>query len=375
MDGSEYTTLVEALAGVPDPRRRRGQRYRWTVLLTLVAAAILSGERHGRGIGQWVREHAEELRERLGLTRIPSEATVRRVLRAVAVDDLERQLSGWVGQQAEATEASLVGVAVDGKEVRGAARHGQPVVLVSLVRHDGLVRDQVAAPRKLAEGRAVRTLLARHDLAGRVVTADALLAERSLATTIRARGGHYLLMIKGNQPVTQQAIADLFQAQPWTLQERAQEYQRQRNADSGHGRRETRTLEASVTRNDWLDWPEVGRVLKRTTRRVLLATGEVQEAVTYAITSLGPAEASLAELEGLWRGHWTIENQVHYVRDVSMGEDAGQAYRGQTPQALAAFRNALLNLLRLQGWRRIPDALRHYAAHLDETLALIGAAP
>ncbi len=63
---------------------------------------------------------------------------------------------------------------------------------------------------------------------------------------------------------------------------------------------------------------------------------------------------------------------MHYVRDVTFGEDAGQAYRGHTPQTLAALRNAVLTLLRAAGWTRIADALRHYAAHLDETLALIG---
>lgn len=375
MDEREYTTVVSALAAVPDPRQKRGQRYPWAVLLTLVAAAILSGERHGRGIGQWVREHTDELRDRLGLARVPSDATLRRALRSVAVEDLEQQLRDWVAQRVEGADAPVVGVAVDGKEVRGAGRHGHPVVLVSLVRHDGLVLDQVAAPRKLAEGHAVRQLVARHDLAGLVVTADALLAERALAAAIRARGGHYLFVLKGNQPLSQQAITDLFQAQPWTPQERAREYQRHRTRDYGHGRQETRCLEASVTLNEWLDWPDMGQVLKRTTRRVLLATGEVQEAVTYAVTSLTPAEANVAELERLWRGHWHIENQVHYVRDVSMGEDAGQAYRGSTPQALAALRNAVLNLLRVQGWRRIPDALPHYAAHLDEALTLIGAAP
>lgn len=107
----------------------------------------------------------------------------------------------------------------------------------------------------------------------------------------------------------------------------------------------------------------------------MLATGEVRRETTYAVTSLGPERAGPGELEELWRGHWTIENRVHYVRDVAMGEDAGQAYRGSTPQASAALRNAIIALLRREGWGRIADALRHYGAHPERALTLIGALP
>lgn len=372
MDGHEYTTVVAALETVPDPRKPRGQRYAWSQLLTLVVAAIASGQRHGHGIGQWVAEHAAELQTRLGLARVPSEATLRRVVRRVEVTAVEEALRAWVAPQASASQTPVMGVAVDGKELRGAGRHGPPVVLVALVRHDGLVLDQQAAASKLAEGAAVRHLVERHSLAGLVVTADALLAGRALAARIRAQQGHYLLVIKGNQPCSQQVIADLFATAAWTVAERAQEYRQHRTVEKGHGRLETRVLEASSTLTGWLDWPDLGQVLKRTTRRVILATGEVDEQVTYAVTSLPPADASAADLERLWRGHWGIEHQVHYVRDVTFGEDAGQAYRGHTPQTLAALRNAVLTLLRTAGWTRIADALRHYAAHLDETLALIG---
>ena len=357
---------------MPDPRQARGQRYAWSQLLTLVVAAIASGQRHGHGIGQWVAEHAAELQTRLGMARVPSEATLRRVLRRVEVTAVEEALRAWVAPQAEACQTSVMGVAVDGKERRGAGRHGPPVVLVALVRHDGLVLDQQAAPSKLAEGAAVRHLVDRQRLAGLVVTADALVAGRALAARIRAQQGHYLLVINGNQPFSQQVIADLFATASWTLAERAQEYRQHRTVEKGPGRLQTRVLEASSTLTGWLDWPDLGQVRKRTTRRVILATGEVDEEVTYAVTSLPPADASAADLERLWRGHWTIEHRVHYVRDVTLGEDAGQAYRGHPPQTLAALRHAVLTLLRVAGWTRIADALRHYAAHLDETLAFIG---
>lgn len=124
-----------------------------------------------------------------------------------------------------------------------------------------------------------------------------------------------------------------------------------------------------------MDWPGVGQVMRRRRERVIMATGEIQRETAYAVTSLTPRQAGARALETLWRGHWGIENRVHYVRDVTMGEDAGQAYTGSTPQAMAALRNTAIGLLRHEGWTRIADALRHYAAHPRGALAAIGALP
>ena len=111
--------------------------------------------------------------------------------------------------------------------------------------------------------------------------------------------------------------------------------------------------------------------MKRTCRQVKLSTGELSEAVTYGITSLGWQQADAEQLEKLWRGHWAIENRVHYVRDVSMGEDAGSIWSGSAPQALAAMRNSLLGLMRAQGWDNMADALRHYGAHVQNAFSLV----
>lgn len=95
----------------------------------------------------------------------------------------------------------------------------------------------------------------------------------------------------------------------------------------------------------------------------------------YGITNLTPLKARAPELELLWHGHWTIENCSQYVRDVSLGEDAHQAHRGNTAQVLAVLRSSLITLLRAKGWTGIPDALRHYAAAPWRALTLIGALP
>lgn len=93
------------------------------------------------------------------------------------------------------------------------------------------------------------------------------------------------------------------------------------------------------------------------------------------MTDLAPAQASATQQERVWRGHWTIENCGHYVRDVRLGEDAGQAHTGNPAHALAAWRNGILIVLRRAGWRNIADAVRAYAASVHNALDLIDALP
>ena len=377
MDERNYSTLMDAVVDIPDPRKARGKRHAWALLLTLISAALLSGQRSGRAIGQWVDEHTVELMTRLPVPHrpLPSTSTLRRALRAIDVGALEARLAQFA-QELEpppppAETAPWQGQAVDGKAVRGANRHGAQVHLVSLVHHGtGLVRQQVRVRDKSNEITAVPPLLHGRDLRGTVTTMDALLTQQAIARQILDQAGHYLMVVKENQPTLYAAIDLVFTVPPPALPSHHRETVT--TISKGHGRLETRTLERTCALNGYVEWPGVGQVLRRTCQRIIVKTGEVSEEVRYGIASLSWQEASAAQLEALWRGHWGIENTVHYVRDVSLGEDAGQVHMGQAPQALAALRNGLLTLLRNSGVTNIADALRHYAASLQETLAFIG---
>ncbi len=289
---------------------------------------------------------------------------------------LERQVARDApGAPAPAPAAPRwAGQALDGKALRGANAHGAAVHLVSLVRHaDAAVLGQVRVAAKSNEITAAPRLLAGRDLAGTVTTMDALLTQRALAAQIRRQGGHYLMIVKENQPALYAAIACLFAGPLVPL---AADYaETATRTEKGHGRLEARTLEHSAALNAYLDWPEVGQVLRRTYHAVNLTTGVVSEEVTYGLTSLAPREASAAQVEALWRGHWSVEHRVHYPRDVTLGEDAGQLRAGNAPQALAALCNGVLTLLRGRGWTNIADALRHYGAYAPRALALLGALP
>jgi len=387
MDQPKYTTLMEALQDVPDPRQARGKRYAWPFLLALITSALGSGQRTGRAIAHWVALHSAELLEQLRPPRrcLPSESTLRRVLGTIDLQALEERLSRYTEGLAEVAQAGTIitptgevlqGQAVDGKELRGVRAHGQPLCLVSLVQHgSGIVLAQTAVDQKSNEITAVPPLLAGRDLHGTVTSMDALLAQRELIQQIVNQQGHYLVVVKENQPELYHAIALLFAQPPWLRQERDREYQAYRTLDKGHGRLETRTLESSTALCSYLDWPGVGQVLRRQCQRVSLKTGKVSVETRYGLTSLRPEQAGAAQIERLWRGHWTIENRNHYVRDVTMGEDACQIHTGNTPHALAALRNAILSLFRWKGWTNIAAAFRHYGASVLRTLELIGAVP
>ena len=385
MDLQDVPSLVEQLAtGVPDPRQKRGQRYPWRLLLTLMCAALLSGQRSLRGMAHWMALHASELSVILRLTvcRLPSAATLCRVLQTVDEMALERHIAAH-GQAVAAADPdsgcvtgpdgqTRCGQAVDGKAVRGAQAHGLKVFLVSLVRHgSGVVLAQQRIAAKTNEITAVPVLLAGRDMHGTVTTVDALLTHASLARQILSQGGDYVMPVKGNQPQLCEAIATVFQSAP--LPRGEDDRQTTTQTHLAHGRQETRALTSSEALNAYLDWPGLGQVFQRTCRRVSRRTGEVSEVTVYGLTSLRCSQAPPEQLETFCRGHWTIENRDHYVRDETLGEDRSQVHTGHTAHALAALRNGLLNVLRHQGWHNIAEALRYYAASLPKTLALIGA--
>jgi predicted transposase YbfD/YdcC len=381
MDLPQYTSLLDALAAVPDPRHRRGCRYAWPFLLALIAAALASGQQHPSAIAHWIHLHGAELQALWPQPprALPSPSTVQRTLHNLDPAALEGALAALLRglPPAAAPEPSAPpprheALATDGKLMRGAAAHGVPCLLVGLVRHDSaVVLDQVPAAAKDTEQAIVPALLARADLRGKVVTVDALHTTAALARQILRQGGHYLMVVKKNRRGLFADIELLFTSQLWGQQPAPGEYSEDHQTTKGHGRLEYRQVESSNLLNAYLDWPGVGAVLRRTCERYESKSRKRSVAVHYGITDLRAEDCPVAELAQYWRGHWTIENKVHYVRDVTMGEDQGQSWRGNGPTVLAALRNAILNVLRGQGWTNIAAALREYAASATRALQLV----
>jgi hypothetical protein len=176
------------------------------------------------------------------------------------------------------------------------------------------------------------------------------------------KGGQWLFRLKGNQPELHAGVALLFEhpvSAPVTV--------RQKNR---HGDRlEVRELAVSSDLNEWAHWPGLAQVGRLTSLR--RRQGETTTETSYLITSLSPQQATPAQLLQLVRGHWGIENRLHWVRDVTFDEDRCQIRTGAAPQVMAALRNLVIGLFRLTGVRNIAAALRTHAWHAQRAIALV----
>lgn len=222
-----------------------------------------------------------------------------------------------------------------------------------------------------AELTVAPALLARVDWRGRVLTGDALFTQRALCEQVLAAGGDYLLAVKENQPRLLREIRWLFE--PASAREAPLPLLDQRVAhtvDRGHGRRfDRRMLTTTTDLNDYSDWPGVAQVFR--VERRWQHQQQVHQTVHYGITSLPPEVAGPERLLALKRGHWQIENGLHYVKDVTLGEDRSLIHVGQGPVVMAMLRDTVISLLRHAGWRTIASRLRYLADRPFEAVALV----
>jgi predicted transposase YbfD/YdcC len=185
---------------------------------------------------------------------------------------------------------------------------------------------------------AFQPLLADPDLAGAVVTADALQTHPDAAEfLVTGKQAHYLLCVKANQPTLLARCARL----PWHHVPVLD-----RTRDRGHGRVQLRTLKAVTVHH--VGFPHTAQVLQVTRKTRDLRDGNIRRwrtVVVYAVTSLAFAQASPARLADLLRGHWAIENGLHDVRDVTFAEDASRVRTGTAPQVMACLRNLIIGVL------------------------------
>ena len=362
----ELASLSEVLAAVPDPRRVRGRRYRIGVLLALCLTAVLGGARSLAQIARYAADADPQVRTGLGLARAtPNASTLGRLLARIDGDALDDAVGAWLARHAadpvEEDEA-LVGLAVDGKSVRGSRTDSKTAVhLLAAALHGSqtvIAQRQVAA--KSNEIPAMAPLLARFDLRGVVVTADAMHTQRKTAKKIVATGGHYLLVVKGNQKKLRRQLRRL----PWQQMPLLD-----RTRTAGHGRHEVRRLKVCTVEAGLL-FPHAGQAIEVKRRRVTTKTGKVQTKTVYAVTSLTPDQADPTRLAELIQGHWSVE-ALHHVRDVTYAEDASKIRTGSAPRAMATLRNLAIGLMRQAGWTNIAAAADHYRSRPDYATALL----
>jgi predicted transposase YbfD/YdcC len=366
--GQDRARLLPVLAAIPDPRARRGIRHRLTVILGLAVCAVLAGARSFTAIAEWAADADQATRDALGITgTVPCESTFRRTLQTLDADALDEAAGGWAQQRTAPAKGTRRAVAVDGKTLRGSGIADGPGrhLLAALDHGHGVVLGQVDVEAKTNEIPLFTTLLDRIDLAGAVITADALHAQRAHAGYLAGqRGAHYLITVKGNQPGLHAQLAGL----PWRQVPVACQ-----TREKGHGRAERRTLKVTAVATG-LAFPHAAQAIQIVRRRRPLTGKNSKKWSTetvYAITSLTAVQARPAELARIARGHWGIEDRLHWVRDVTYDEDRSQVRTASGPRVMASLRNLAIAILRLTGHASIAAALRHHARQPSRPLQTI----
>lgn len=376
----DLDSLFAALSKLWDRRDARGLRYALVTVLVFIVLAKLCGEDHLRGIAQWVALRKEALAEALGLAKpqAPHASTYSRVLnKALVIEDFEQVIREFFQEQPEAGQSTLINL--DGKTMRATIPAGKSKgvhLLAAYLPEEGWVAFQIEVGGHENEIPAAMRVIKRLDLRGKVVTGDALLAQRQLSVAIVAEGGDYVWTVKGNQGQLQRDIEILFETETCTggFSPCHKDFQTATTPNKGHGRLERRTLVSSSMLKDYLSWPSAEQVFRLERHFVRIVDGKELQEVSYGMTSLTREEADANRLLQLSRGHWGIENKLHYRRDDTLREDRCRL-KGQGAQAMAVLNNLVLGLLRNKGYATVPDARRYYAANLHEAVSLVLRSP
>jgi predicted transposase YbfD/YdcC len=368
--------LLQVLTALPDPRARRGIRHRLSTVVAAVTCAVVAGCRSYAAVGEWVADLPVEAAARLGMDaqRRPSESMIRRLVQALDADRLATLAGQWLVGRLPEPAGGRRALAVDGKTLRGSAAGDQPArhVLAAAEHASGAVLAQTDVGAKTNEITRFAPLLDQiSDLRGVVITADALHCQREHVAYLAERGAHWILTVKGNWILTVKGNQPHLYRQLSTLPWRAVP-DGDRTDDRGHGRREMRTIKV-LTLASGIDFPHAAQAIRiRRRRRTLGQPKRWATETVYAITNLPTHHGRPDRLAGWIRGHWSIENKTHWVRDVTYDEDRCPARTGTGPQVMAALRNLAIAVLRLAGATNIAAANRHHARDPIRPLDLLG---
>ena len=373
MSAPALHSLHDFFLAIPDFRHARGKRYCLACIITIAVAARLAGYRGVVAFGQYAGLLDQEQLEAVGAFWSPSRqcytppaaTTFHYILAALPPDALDQAIRGWSTQHTTAS----AGVALDGKDVRGASRQieGEQRMMVAAIEHgSGLVLGQVQVPDKTNEIPAVRQLSGALDLAGRTITLDALHAQQETARCLldECAADYLVTAVKDNQPT----MHDDLQAIDWST---ARHYES--DIEKAHGRVEKRRCWVlDITGPDWDGYCALygRRQAIRIEREVYTVKSETTTTeITHCLTSLGAERASPEDLLALVRNHWHIENRLHYVRDFTYDEDRCRVRVRNLPRNLACLTNAGISIVRCKGdFKYLPEANRYYAARTQEAL-------
>ena len=370
-------SLYEYLEKLKDRRDPRGVRYPLALALVFIILAKLAGEDEPHGMAQWVALRKDLLRQALHFERdsVPHELTYWRIL-GQAVDVTEFQLAVREFLLSTAKAESGVEINLDGKALRGTIPAGQTQgvhVLAAYLPDAGIVLMQMEVGAKANEISAAPELLKTIDLQGKIVSGDAMFAQRELSRQVIEGGGDYLWSVKENQPSLRADIESLFAIEEGqtALKPMTNDLRRAETTDKQHGRLEQRRITTSSLLAGQSDWPGLAQVFRIERDVEEVTTGKQRSETVYGVTSLNDQQANAECLLKIVRKHWQIENGLHYRRDWTLREDYCRLRRGKAAQAMAVINNLVVGLALRQGFKYLPDARRQYNAQPLDGLKLI----
>lgn len=373
----DLNSLYAHLETLKDNRDPRGVRYPLVTVLVFVILAKLAGEDEPAGIADWVSLRKQMLEQSLSLKckRMPHAITYSRILgQALQPEDLQTRLNEFFS--ANASTGKSIAVSIDGKILRGTIHSTSErglYLLAAYLPQEGIVLMQVEIAESENELTQAPRLLKSLDLRGKVVTGDALFAQQNLSELVVEAGGDYIWIVKDNQPSVREKIEKLFEIEEGKtrLKTMTNDLRKAKTIDKGHGRVEQREITVSGMMKGYLHWPHIEQVFKLEREVLEVKSGKSRHEIVYGLTSLTGEQATAARLMELARGHWGIENGLHYRRDATMKEDRCRLRIGRAAHAMAIINNLVIGLILRQGLRNVAKARRRYDAYPLEALNLL----
>jgi predicted transposase YbfD/YdcC len=360
--------IADAFADLPDPRLDRNQLHALTDILAIALCATIAGAEGWEQVAEYGRSKEAFFRRFLPLANgIPSHDTFYRVFTRLDPDQFAACFGRWMAAACEGT--GLVPVAIDGKSARRSRKDtftGRLHLVSAWAAENRLILGQVSVADGSHEIAAIPELLRVLDLTGALVTLDAAGCQVGIARQIREKGGEYLLAVKGNQPTLHAAVTAVF--------DRACEadfagvrHDGHESVADAHGRHEERYVTVVYDPPGLpADWPDVAAVVE--VNRVREVGGERAEATHHYLTS---HRGSAAELGRLVRGHWGVENGLHWVLDVVFREDESRTSAGHAGANLGMLRRVAVSLLKRAADHGSIQMRRMKAAWDDEFLLTV----
>jgi predicted transposase YbfD/YdcC len=366
MPSSESAAFQDHFQDLTDPRVERTRKHPLINIVFIAVCGVLSGANSFAAIEEFGLDRRTWFARFLDLTNgIPSDDTFARVLARIDPGAFEKCLLSWMQAVQEITDHRLI--AIDGKTLRGSydRRDGKAAIhMVSAwASENTLSLGQVVVNEKSNEITAIPELLRLLDVSGAVVTIDAMGCQKEIADLIREGGGDYVLAVKQNQPTLSEQVGEAIDA---GLEQDAAALDEHQTVETGHGRQETRTYvifpapETVDPDGVWRDLSAVGMAITESTD----SQGHCRLEARYYILSVLLTAKEFAEAV---RGHWSIENNLHWQLDVSFREDECRVRTDHAPANLSVIRRFALGLLKREtSCRRGIETKRLKCAASDE---------